>query len=72
MIIIIYLSHIAAWIGDENTVIPHTKGDKWFSLEDLSKCTNAFSQSSEIGEGGYGKVTNFIDTCSHTYLHAAM
>ncbi|KAI5065878.1 hypothetical protein GOP47_0018502 [Adiantum capillus-veneris] len=49
----------AAWIatgegGDAN--IPQLKGARWFSLEEIRKCTNNFSQSNEIGEGGYGKV----------------
>eukprot|EP00250_Pteridium_aquilinum_P021776 c25220_g1_i2 orf=850-3552(+) len=49
----------AAWIaaGQENTAeIPQLKGARWFSLDEIRKCTNNFSQSNEIGEGGYGKV----------------
>ncbi|MCO5552751.1 hypothetical protein L7F22_006268 [Adiantum nelumboides] len=49
----------AAWIaasegGDPN--IPQLKGARWFSLEEIRKCTNNFSRNNEIGEGGYGKV----------------
>ncbi|XP_043702351.1 leucine-rich repeat receptor protein kinase HPCA1-like [Telopea speciosissima] len=36
--------------------IPQLKGARWFSFEELKKCTSDFSEASEIGEGGYGKV----------------
>ncbi|CAI9770179.1 unnamed protein product [Fraxinus pennsylvanica] len=36
--------------------IPQLKGAKWFSFEDLKKCTDNFSESKCIGSGGYGKV----------------
>ncbi|PKI74947.1 probable leucine-rich repeat receptor-like protein kinase At5g49770 [Punica granatum] len=35
---------------------PQLKGARWFSFEDLKKCTNNFSESNDIGSGGYGKV----------------
>ncbi|KAK6945675.1 Leucine-rich repeat [Dillenia turbinata] len=36
--------------------IPELKGARWFSFEELQKCTNNFSEANEIGSGGYGKV----------------
>ncbi|GAA0142250.1 transmembrane signal receptor [Lithospermum erythrorhizon] len=35
---------------------PQLKGARWFSYDELRKCTNNFSRSNEIGSGGYGKV----------------
>ncbi|KAI5081004.1 hypothetical protein GOP47_0004187 [Adiantum capillus-veneris] len=49
----------AAWIGTGQGLsvhVPHLKGARWFSLGEIRSCTNNFSQSNEIGEGGYGKV----------------
>ncbi|XP_057523641.1 leucine-rich repeat receptor protein kinase HPCA1-like isoform X3 [Amaranthus tricolor] len=36
--------------------VPQVKGARWFSFEDVKRCTNNFSHESEIGVGGYGKV----------------
>ncbi|KAJ4965026.1 hypothetical protein NE237_016875 [Protea cynaroides] len=36
--------------------IPQLKGVRWFSFEELKKCTGGFSEDSEIGAGGFGKV----------------
>ncbi|KAK3419483.1 hypothetical protein EUGRSUZ_G00040, partial [Eucalyptus grandis] len=36
--------------------IPQLQGARWFSLEELKKYTNNFSEANEIGSGGYGKV----------------
>ncbi|CAN0927774.1 Leucine-rich repeat receptor protein kinase HPCA1 [Linum grandiflorum] len=35
---------------------PQLKGARWFSIDELKKCTSNFSGSNEIGSGGYGKV----------------
>ncbi|KAG6409420.1 hypothetical protein SASPL_127459 [Salvia splendens] len=35
---------------------PQLKGARWFSYEEVKKCTNNFSDSNQIGSGGYGKV----------------
>ncbi|KAH7423977.1 hypothetical protein KP509_12G083900 [Ceratopteris richardii] len=35
---------------------PKLKGARWFSFIELKKATNNFSDSNEIGAGGYGKV----------------
>ncbi|CAN1278337.1 Leucine-rich repeat receptor protein kinase HPCA1 [Linum perenne] len=35
---------------------PQLKGARWFSYDELKKCTSNFSGSNEIGSGGYGKV----------------
>lgn len=35
---------------------PQLKGARWFSYDELKKCTNNFSDRNEIGSGGYGKV----------------
>ncbi|KAG6473925.1 leucine-rich repeat receptor protein kinase HPCA1-like [Zingiber officinale] len=42
--------------GEENSDAPQLKGVRWFSYEELRRCTNNFSVSNEIGSGGYGKV----------------
>ncbi|KAI4296839.1 hypothetical protein L6164_036759 [Bauhinia variegata] len=35
---------------------PQLKGARWFSLEELKKYTNNFSDANAVGSGGYGKV----------------
>ncbi|ONK57801.1 uncharacterized protein A4U43_C09F4230 [Asparagus officinalis] len=35
---------------------PQLKGARWFSFEEIKKCTNDFSGANDIGCGGYGKV----------------
>ncbi|KAK1271094.1 putative leucine-rich repeat receptor-like protein kinase [Acorus gramineus] len=42
--------------GKETEGAPQLKGARWFSYDELKKCTNNFSDSNEIGSGGYGKV----------------
>ncbi|XP_073273684.1 leucine-rich repeat receptor protein kinase HPCA1-like [Primulina huaijiensis] len=48
----------ASWIpkGNESGGAPQLKGARWFSYDELKKCTSNFSESNEIGSGGYGKV----------------
>ncbi|KAK6156439.1 hypothetical protein DH2020_010687 [Rehmannia glutinosa] len=48
----------ASWVpsGKENGGAPQLKGARWFSYDELKKCTNNFSESNQIGSGGYGKV----------------
>ncbi|KAK6119097.1 hypothetical protein DH2020_047140 [Rehmannia glutinosa] len=47
----------ASWDPEkESGAVPQLQGAKWFSFEDLRKCTNNFSESNCIGSGGYGKV----------------
>ncbi|EXB36891.1 putative leucine-rich repeat receptor-like protein kinase [Morus notabilis] len=36
--------------------VPQLKGARWFSFEEIEKCTNNFSAANAIGSGGYGKV----------------
>ncbi|PKI41018.1 hypothetical protein CRG98_038546 [Punica granatum] len=42
--------------GKDSGGAPQLKGARWFSFDELKKCTNNFSENSEIGFGGYGKV----------------
>ncbi|XP_062207240.1 leucine-rich repeat receptor protein kinase HPCA1-like [Phragmites australis] len=42
--------------GQDNGDVPQLKGARYFSFEELKKCTDNFSQIHEIGSGGYGKV----------------
>ncbi|KAJ6742429.1 LRR RECEPTOR-LIKE KINASE [Salix viminalis] len=48
----------ASWApsGNDSGGAPQLKGARWFSYDELKKCTSNFSQSNEIGSGGYGKV----------------
>nr|QNJ34484.1 CARD1-like protein 2 [Striga asiatica] len=47
----------ASWDPEkESGAVPQLQGAKWFSFEDLRKCTDYFSESNCIGDGGYGKV----------------
>ncbi|KAI6698762.1 hypothetical protein NL676_018881 [Syzygium grande] len=48
----------ASWIpkGSDGGGAPQLKGARWFYFDEIKKCTNSFSESNEIGSGGYGKV----------------
>lgn len=48
----------ASWApsGNDSSSAPQLKGARWFSYDELKKCTNNFSATNEIGSGGYGKV----------------
>ena len=49
---------LASWVpsGKDSGGAPQLKGARWFSYVELKKCTSHFSESNEIGSGGYGKV----------------
>lgn len=51
--------HVNAASWNEGNV-PQLKGAKWFSFEDVQQCTRFFSHESQIGVGGYGKVSAVI------------
>ncbi|KZV24300.1 putative leucine-rich repeat receptor-like protein kinase [Dorcoceras hygrometricum] len=53
-----FFSNLVNWIprGKDSGGAPQLKGSRWFSYDELRKCTNNFSESNEIGSGGYGKV----------------
>eukprot|EP00258_Populus_trichocarpa_P026824 XP_024442843.1 probable leucine-rich repeat receptor-like protein kinase At5g49770 isoform X2 [Populus trichocarpa] len=48
----------ASWApsGKDSGGVPQLKGARWFSYEELKRCTYNFTESNEIGSGGYGKV----------------
>ncbi|KAI5419053.1 leucine-rich repeat receptor protein kinase HPCA1 [Lathyrus oleraceus] len=48
----------ASWApsGKDSGGAPQLKGARWFSYDELKKCTDNFSGSNELGFGGYGKV----------------
>ena len=54
----IHLFLPASWApsGKDSGGAPQLKGARWFSYDELKKCSNNFSESNEIGFGGYGKV----------------
>ncbi|KAK9286891.1 hypothetical protein L1049_015298 [Liquidambar formosana] len=46
----------ASWDPNKSSgSIPQLKGARCFSFEVLNKCTDKFSEASELGSGGYGK-----------------
>lgn len=72
------LTHAASWnhkVWCDS--IPHLKGVRCFSFEELKKCTDNFSESNGIGYGGCGKVSSFSiftglnssqTNCERTYV----
>ncbi|KAL3833943.1 hypothetical protein ACJIZ3_008679 [Penstemon smallii] len=48
----------ASWApgGTDSGGAPQLKGARWFSFDELKKCTKNFSENNLIGSGGYGKV----------------
>ncbi|KAJ8752207.1 hypothetical protein K2173_003815 [Erythroxylum novogranatense] len=48
----------ASWAssGKDSGTAPQLKGARWFSYDELKKCTSNFYENNEIGSGGYGKV----------------
>ncbi|KAF8041852.1 hypothetical protein BT93_A0446 [Corymbia citriodora subsp. variegata] len=48
----------ASWMprGSDDGGAPQLKGARWFYFDEIKKYTNSFSESNEIGSGGYGKV----------------
>lgn len=69
---LIYLQSIpASWAqsGKDSGGAPQLKGARWFSYDELKKCTNGFSESNEIGSGGYGKVKKFPSLLSTSSLN---
>jgi serine/threonine protein kinase/Leucine-rich repeat (LRR) protein len=48
----------ASWApsGQDSGGAPQLKGARWFSYDELKKCTSNFTSSNELGSGGYGKV----------------
>ncbi|CAN6468452.1 unnamed protein product [Victoria cruziana] len=42
--------------GKDSGDAPQLKGARWFSYDEIKKCTDNFSARNEIGSGGYGKV----------------
>ncbi|MBA0682000.1 hypothetical protein Goari_023764, partial [Gossypium aridum] len=53
---LLYLPASWAPSGKDSGGAPQLKGARWFSYDELKKCTNNFSESNELGYGGYGKV----------------
>ena len=48
---------VATWDPNSNSgAVPQLKGAKYFSFEELKKCTDNFSEANYVGSGGYGKV----------------
>ncbi|CAK9177852.1 unnamed protein product [Ilex paraguariensis] len=47
----------ASWNPDKSSGgVPQLKGARFFSFEELKRCTNNFSETNDLGSGGYGKV----------------
>ncbi|KAJ4970041.1 hypothetical protein NE237_003140 [Protea cynaroides] len=45
-------------LSNSSGSIPQLKGARWFSFKELKKCTSDFSEASEIGPRGFGKVNH--------------
>ena len=67
------LYNLASWAhsGKDSGVAPQLKGARWFSYDELKKCSNGFSESNEIGSGGYGKVKKQNSSLWSTCLNFA-
>ncbi|KFK31438.1 hypothetical protein AALP_AA6G111800 [Arabis alpina] len=51
------LNPFGKWDKIKNNVdAPRLMGAKAFTFEEMSKCTNGFSQANDVGGGGYGQV----------------
>ncbi|XP_020870002.1 probable leucine-rich repeat receptor-like protein kinase At5g49770 isoform X2 [Arabidopsis lyrata subsp. lyrata] len=51
------INPFAKWDTSKNEIdAPQLMGTKAFTFEELSKCTNNFSDANDIGGGGYGQV----------------
>nr|DAD38792.1 TPA_asm: hypothetical protein HUJ06_013114 [Nelumbo nucifera] len=46
----------SSWDPNSSGSTPQLKGARWFTFDELKKCTNSFSEANAIGSGGYGKV----------------
>lgn len=57
--LLVFFNFSASWVpsGQDSGGAPQLKGARWFSFDELKRCTNNFSVMNEIGSGGYGKVS---------------
>lgn len=55
--------------GEEDGEAPQIKLARYFSLDDLRKITDGFSEDNAIGSGGYGKVMNTLYIMLSCLLH---
>ncbi|KAL9165527.1 hypothetical protein ABFS82_06G176100 [Erythranthe guttata] len=58
----------ASWgpSGKDSGGAPQLKGARWFSYDELKKCTNNFSHTNQLGSGGYGKVYRGVVSSGQT------
>ena len=61
-----FVCYIASWPGsdtkDMSGAAPKVQGARYFPYSELKQASNNFSESNEIGSGGYGKV------CIHLFM----
>jgi len=58
VIVPIFLLNVASWDSNKHSgAVPQLTGARFFSFEELKKWTNNFSETNDIGCGGYGKVS---------------
>lgn len=65
LLIILTFCCSASWApsGKDSGGAPQLKGARWFSYDELKKSTKNFSETYEIGSGGYGKVFCLVIRC---------